>query len=142
MERTGDERLLPIGEVAERTGVSRRTVRFYVQQGLISPPVGRGRASGYTSDHVRQIVRVRQLQRDGVELRTIRELEDDGATVSSASRSAPSGEKPLPATSVIRIELAPGIRLEVDARQSPPSGPVLMAIREACQRILGASRGA
>jgi hypothetical protein len=38
-----------IGELADATGVSRRTVRFYVQRGLIDPPVGLGRASHYTA---------------------------------------------------------------------------------------------
>jgi hypothetical protein len=57
-----------IGELAERTGVSRRTVHFYVQRRLIDPPLGRGRGRHYDERHVEQIKRVRELQRQGVQL--------------------------------------------------------------------------
>jgi hypothetical protein len=57
-----------IGELAERTGVSRRTVHFYVQRRLIDPPLGRGRGRHYDERHVEQIERVRELQRQGVQL--------------------------------------------------------------------------
>ena len=43
-----------IGELAELGRVSRRTVHFYVQQGLIDPPEGRGRGSYYAAPHLEQ----------------------------------------------------------------------------------------
>ena len=48
--------------------VSRRTVHYYVQRGLIDPPAGRGRGSGYTQKHVGQIAKVVSLQRNGLSL--------------------------------------------------------------------------
>lgn len=41
-----------IGELAEAAGISRRSVRFYVQTGVISPPVGLGRFCFYTEQHL------------------------------------------------------------------------------------------
>lgn len=57
-----------IGELAELTGVSRRTVHFYVQRRLIDRPLGRGRGRHYDDRHVTQIRRVRDLQSWGVTL--------------------------------------------------------------------------
>ena len=45
-EKNTDQRY-SIGAIAEKTGISRRTVRYYVQLGLIEPPVGKGRGSYY-----------------------------------------------------------------------------------------------
>ncbi len=66
-----DGRRYSIGELAEITGVSRRTVHFYVQRRLIDPPLGRGRGRHYDDRHVRQIRRVRELQRLGLPLAEI-----------------------------------------------------------------------
>lgn len=60
-----------IGEVAEITGVSRRTIRFYVQQGLLEPPCGAGRGHFYTDDHIRRLGEILKLQEAGLALREI-----------------------------------------------------------------------
>lgn len=125
------EQRLSIGELAERTGVSRRAVRFYVQQGLLSAPTGRGRGSAYTEAHVDQILRIRQLQRDGLVLETIRQL--DEAPARSKPTASPGSMR---AASLVRIELAPGLRLEVDAGRVIPAPYLLQAICEACRNIL------
>jgi DNA-binding transcriptional MerR regulator len=48
-----------IGELAERTGTSRRLLRYYEEQGLIAP--GR-RANGYRDYDERLVDRVRQVR--------------------------------------------------------------------------------
>lgn len=52
-----------IGEVAERTGVTQRTLRFYEEKGLLNPPE---RMDGgfrlYSEDDIKRIDYVRQLQ--------------------------------------------------------------------------------
>lgn len=60
-----------IEELAERGGVSRRTVRYYVQRGLLPAPTGTGRGPHYTRDHLDTLIRVRQLQEAGVSLSEI-----------------------------------------------------------------------
>jgi DNA-binding transcriptional MerR regulator len=127
---TEDAKLLSIGELAERTGVSRRTVRFYVQRGLIAPPEGRGRGSGYTEAHVEQVLRVRQLQRNGLVLDTIRHL-------GGSDEEQPAALPAFTTATVCRIDLAEGVRLEIDAQRIPPDPRVLAALAEACNRIMG-----
>jgi len=127
MEADPDAPSYSIGELADLAGVSRRTVRYYVQRNLIDPPQGRGRGSVYTRQHAEQIQRVLRLQRQGLPLQTIQSL--------------PEGEEPEPAREaprlVMRVPLAAGIRLEVDAGADLPAPQVLDALAAACARILG-----
>jgi DNA-binding transcriptional MerR regulator len=55
--------LLQIGEVAERTGVTQRTLRFYEEKGLLQPP---SRLDGgfrlYSEDDVTRVERIKRLQ--------------------------------------------------------------------------------
>jgi DNA-binding transcriptional MerR regulator len=58
----------PIGELAELAGVSKRTVRFYVQKKLIPPPFGKGRGHYYTDEHAARIRKIKGLQDIGFSL--------------------------------------------------------------------------
>src|SRR5678816_3104539 len=57
------ERFLQIGEAAERASLTQRTLRYYEEKGLLSPPT---RMDGgfrlYSSDDMERIDRVRQLK--------------------------------------------------------------------------------
>jgi DNA-binding transcriptional MerR regulator len=54
---------LQIGEVAERTGVTQRTLRFYEEKGLLTPP---SRLEGgfrlYSEDDIRRVEQIKKLQ--------------------------------------------------------------------------------
>lgn len=72
---------LRIGEVAERAGVSPRTVRYYEEQGLMSPSShSPGGARRYSEDDVARLLRIRELQDvmgfDLDEIRTVVDAED------------------------------------------------------------------
>lgn len=63
-------------ELADLTGLSARTVRYYVQEGLIERPEGRGGPGGrghFTPRHVRQVRRLLLLKRSGLSHQQIRE---------------------------------------------------------------------
>lgn len=75
-----DEANLQIGEVAERTGVTQRTLRFYEEKGLLRPP---SRMDGgfrlYSEGDVRRVQQIRKLQELlGVALADIKEMVDAG----------------------------------------------------------------
>lgn len=54
---------LQIGEVAERTGVTQRTLRFYEEKGLLKPPTRmEGGFRLYSEDDVRRVEQIKQLQ--------------------------------------------------------------------------------
>lgn len=63
-----------IDELAALVGLPRRTVRYYVQQGLLDRPVGEKRAAYYTTRHLEQLLTIRKWQRAGLSLERIREI--------------------------------------------------------------------
>jgi MerR family transcriptional regulator, repressor of the yfmOP operon len=67
---------LQIGEVAERTGVTQRALRFYEEKGLLKPP---SRMEGgfrlYSEDDVRRVEQIKRLQKLlGFSLAEIKEM--------------------------------------------------------------------
>jgi DNA-binding transcriptional MerR regulator len=53
---------LKLEELARQSGVSARTVRYYVQRGLLPAPVFRGRDTSYSSEHLLRLLAIRRLQ--------------------------------------------------------------------------------
>ncbi|MGH3812173.1 MAG: MerR family transcriptional regulator, partial [Pseudonocardiaceae bacterium] len=62
---------LTIAELAARTGISVRTIRFYAGMNLIPPPAVRGRLGLYDERHVARLELVRDLQGLGFTLAAI-----------------------------------------------------------------------
>ena len=62
-----------IEQVSEWTGLSRRTIRYCVQKGLIEPPAGRGRRGHYNMSHLEMLRRIRGLRDKGLSFAKIRE---------------------------------------------------------------------
>lgn len=62
---------LTIAELAERTGISVRTIRFYAGMNLLPPPEVRGRLGLYDARHVARLELVRDLQGLGFTLAAI-----------------------------------------------------------------------
>lgn len=62
-ERPRNEPYLQIGEVADRTGVTQRTLRFYEERGLLKPP---SRMEGgfrlYSEEDVDRVEQIKRLQ--------------------------------------------------------------------------------
>jgi DNA-binding transcriptional MerR regulator len=71
-----NEAYLQIGEVAERTGVTQRTLRFYEEKGLLrSPTRMEGGFRLYSEEDVRRVNHIRRLQDLlGVTLAEIKEM--------------------------------------------------------------------
>src|SRR5438067_5753985 len=58
-----EQAYLQIGEVAERTAVTQRTLRFYEEKGLLTPPTRlEGGFRLYSEDDVRRVERIKRLQ--------------------------------------------------------------------------------
>jgi MerR family transcriptional regulator, repressor of the yfmOP operon len=75
MNAPGEKELSRVGEVAERLGVSPRTIKYYEELGLIQPEA---RSSGgfrlYGEEDVRRLERILRMKGIGYSLATIREL--------------------------------------------------------------------
>ena len=68
-----DEKRYTIEELQEITGYSRRTIRYYVQEGLIEPPAGRGRGGFYFDSHLQRLLQIKSLRDQGLKLSDILE---------------------------------------------------------------------
>ena len=125
-----------IEELCERTGFTRRTVRYYVQEGLVDPPAGRGRGGYYADRHVAQLARIRELQEQGYRLDAIRGLLGRQAPVEAAAGTPPAASRLPPASSWIRHEVAPGVELHVSAETQRKLGTAVTSVLEAVRSII------
>jgi len=63
-----------LDELASAAGMSRRTVRYYIQIGLLERAEGETRAARYTVRHLEQLVAIRRWTEQGVSLERVRDL--------------------------------------------------------------------
>lgn len=107
-----------IDELCRLTALTRRTVRFYVQKGLVPAPEGEKRGAWYTAEHLERLLAIRKWSNAGLSLEAIAELLGGGQ-----DKLPPL--KPLrPGTVEVRSHLvvADGVELVVSperARMSP-----------------------
>jgi DNA-binding transcriptional MerR regulator len=142
---------LSIGELADAAGLSRRAIRFYVQQKLLPPPLGLGRGRHYDHRHLAQLRKVIELQQGGHSLLAIRQLlesgnrarmkqarrdsarahdngQSDAAPASAAATRAPTAA--LSAQLWTRMSVGEGIELSFDATRFNPTVEQLLMLRQ------------
>jgi DNA-binding transcriptional MerR regulator len=126
----GEQALYNADELADLGGVTRRTVRYYVQEGLIPAPLGVGRGRHYSRAHLDRLLEVKAQQEAGLTLDDIR----------ARRAPRPGGGEPRPATARLlprsawrRFELAPGVELHVASDIRLPAPGRLEELVEWCQ---------
>lgn len=122
-----------IGDLADLGGVSRRTVRYYVREGLLPQPLGLGRGNHYGEEHLAQLLRVKRLQEAGRTLDEIRsELgqKPERAAVALMPRLDTGGWS---RSLWRRIELVPGVELHVSASNRLPGPAKLEELANWCR---------
>ena len=67
-----DDRGYELPELSDLAEVSPRTVRYYIQQGLLDPPESRGPAARYGPEHLDRLRLIKRLQREHLPLAEIR----------------------------------------------------------------------
>lgn len=68
------EKKYTIEDLCELTGYSRRTIRYYIQEGLLDPPAGRGRGGFYFDSHLNKLLEIKNKQDQGIKLSAIHEV--------------------------------------------------------------------
>lgn len=130
-----------IGELADAAGTSRRAVRFYVMRGLLEPPLGQGRGSYYTAEHLEKLQRILQWQQAGHRLDDIALLQS-GQPVSppsSVQAKRPPAQPRLSASLWTHVHLAEGIELQIDTRRHEVTAEQLLAVRQVIHQYLNLS---
>jgi DNA-binding transcriptional MerR regulator len=62
-----------IATLARKNRLTRRTIRYYIQRGLLPRPEGGGRGHYYTDEHQRRLDLIQRWSRQGVPLEKIKE---------------------------------------------------------------------
>ena len=148
---------LSIDELAAVTGVSRRTVHYYISRRLIDPPLGRGRGRHYDRRHALQILKVRDLQRRGVALsdmadgalRTVArpDAAPDARSDAPQGAAAAAGERPrspskgASVSSVVRIRLNENVTVELTAGSEVITGEFVDRLAAAVTDVIAKHRG-
>jgi DNA-binding transcriptional MerR regulator len=125
-----DPRRFNIDELADFAGVSRRTVRFYIQEGLLPTPLGVGRGSHYDRSHLERLLEVRSLQESG------RSLEDIKAGCPASHEPVGAGCSPAQAirrSAWRRLEIAPGVEVHLSSDIKLPPAQRLEELMEWCR---------
>lgn len=130
-----DEPRYAIGDLADLGGVSRRTVRYYVQEGLLPEPYGLGRGNHYGPEHLQQLLRVKSLQETGHTLDDIRRALNHRTRMPFEPAPAP----PLERSVWRRITLAPGVELNVAGHVRVPPPGKLNELAEWCRTHFSSS---
>jgi DNA-binding transcriptional MerR regulator len=140
--------------LAFRAGVPLRTVRFYVQEKLIDPPLGRGRGANFTDFHLAQLQQARTLHNAGFALDAIRErrgeislglqamvnmdtLRRQWRGEKQASREDDDDDDALDPKECIRIPMARGVELMVSQDRPLPSPRQLVEIALHVRKAFG-----
>jgi DNA-binding transcriptional MerR regulator len=98
--------LFNIEYLTKKTGVSRRTVRYYIQRGLLPPPLGRKRGSYYTEAHLERLQLILRLSDQGVPLIQIKKILD-----SESPENTPAPVRKIIRRKFEKVEISSGIEL-------------------------------
>jgi len=113
-----------IDDLTTRTGVTVRTVRYYIGEGLLPPPFGAGPGTRYTREHLDRLLLIGALKDRYLPLREIRrqlqEMDADGVreAVEGLHRRE-DGARPMAAA--LRMAPAPPEDTRADQDHAPSS---------------------
>lgn len=103
------------GLVAE-SGVPRRTIHFYVQQGILPPPQGAGLAAVYGEEHRLRLALIPILRKQGLRLDQIRQR--FGSMALEEMRQVAASQPPTAEAAALRS--APQVRASLRAAEAAP----------------------
>ncbi|EPZ16416.1 hypothetical protein M622_12735 [Thauera terpenica 58Eu] len=103
----------PLAELCVLADLPPRTVRYYVQIGLVDRPQGETRAARYGSTHLEQLLLIKKWTAAGVSLERIRELLHGGQP------PVPPRERAIGSVSVCsHLSVADGIEVVIDPQRA------------------------
>jgi DNA-binding transcriptional MerR regulator len=126
---------LSMVDVADQAGVSRRLVRYYVEQKLLQPAHGAGKGRYYDRSHVERLQKIQQLQAAGYSLVAIRAILE-GKAVSEPSAPTRSPRPAVAGEWLARFRLFDGVELQIDPTKFELTAERIDKIRTTIATIL------
>lgn len=125
-------------QLVELTALPMRTIRYYIQLGLVDRPEGERRTAHYTQQHLHQLLSIKQWTDAGVSLERVGMLLRNPV---QALLNAPMLQAPGSIQLIRQITLAPGLTINIDASKTAISDDQVRAMAratlEAWQQIHG-----
>ena len=98
-----------IEKISTLAGITPRTVRYYIAEGLLEPPAGAKRGAHYLQKHLEQLLLIRRWTEAGLSLERVREL-IAGAPEDPPRRATTPGSVEVWS----RMTIADGLELHVE----------------------------
>ena len=120
-----------LDELCTLTDLPKRTVRYYMQMGLVDRPIGETRAAHYLTAHLNQLLKVKQLTDAGISLERIAEIQN--------GEELPVPAKPKkPGDIQVRshVHVAPGIELQINPEEADMSPEQIRALVKAVMKTI------
>ena len=120
-----------LDDLCTLTDLPKRTVRYYMQMGLVDRPIGETRAAHYLTAHLDQLLKVKQLTDAGISLERIAEIQN--------GEELPVPAKPKkPGDIQVRshIHVAPGIELQISPEEADMSPEQIRALVKAVMKTI------
>jgi DNA-binding transcriptional MerR regulator len=105
-----------LSALSNLTGLAIRTIRYYIQIGLIDKPTGAGRGAHYTTVHVDQLLEIKKWQDAGLSLSRIQELLEGR----SGDPLVPPAPKPEPGAVSVwsHVFVRDGVQLQINPSEA------------------------
>ena len=117
-------------ELCSLTDLPKRTVRYYIQIGLMDRPEGETKGAFYLASHLEQLVEIKRLTQAGVNLERIREVLE-GAKAPVTPRALAPGD----VTVKSHVHVSHGVDLLIDPHAA---GLSPQEVRQLIQTVVAA----
>lgn len=125
-----------LDELCTLSDTSKRTVRYYMQLGLVDRPLGETKAAHYLVQHLDQLLKIRKLSDAGVSLERIKEV-----LSGELPPVPPRQRKPGDVQVRSHLYIADGIEIEISPEEAGLSQEqvraFVRAVMSAYQQIQG-----
>ena len=119
------------------TGIAKRTIRFYIQKGLVEAPFGARKTPQYTEQHLTQLYQIKLYKESGLNLRKISDLLNKSDENTHTRPSVQAGSISL----VSKIHLVPGVNLEIDQNEAELTDTQLRKLAAAITETINTIKG-
>jgi DNA-binding transcriptional MerR regulator len=130
MNTPSEPKRFSLDELCSLTDLPKRTVRYYIQIGLMDRPEGETKGAFYLASHLEQLVEIKRLTQAGVNLERIREVLE-GAKAPVTPRALSPGD----VTVKSHVHVAPGVELLIDPHTA---GLSAQEVRHLIQSVVAA----
>jgi len=98
-----------LSDLARASGIPERTIRFYIQEGIVPRPEGVRRGAYYQVRHLEALLTASRLVASGMSLTAVARMLEGGLEEGFRERKVVGQVETL-----TQVHLAPGIRLQID----------------------------